>query len=133
MDLIRLPLSSQRLNRIALRLGMASLISVVGCRTVPTNPSAAVDALFAASESGAAPGAAIIVIDDGVVLKKSAYGMAEIERDRAAQQPSVVDSREVNSDITIRSDWSAWRSSTEGFSPIKASICSRSCGVTEQN
>ena len=80
MDLIRLPLSSQRLNRIALRLGVASLISVVGCRTVPTNPSAAVDALFAASESGAAPGAAIIVIDDGVVLKKSAYGMAEIER-----------------------------------------------------
>ena len=56
------------------------MMSPVGCRTVPTNPSAAVDALFAESESEAAPGAAIIVIDDGVVLKKSAYGMAEIER-----------------------------------------------------
>jgi N-acyl-D-aspartate/D-glutamate deacylase/CubicO group peptidase (beta-lactamase class C family) len=48
--------------------------------TAPTHPSAAVDALFAEGISAATPGAAIIVIQDGVVLKKSAYGMADIER-----------------------------------------------------
>ncbi|MCH8084333.1 MAG: serine hydrolase, partial [Myxococcales bacterium] len=64
----------------ALLFGMACLMSLSGCRTVPTNPSAAVDALFADASSEATPGAAIIVIQDGVVLKKSAYGMADIER-----------------------------------------------------
>jgi N-acyl-D-aspartate/D-glutamate deacylase len=55
-------------------------MSLSGCRTVPTSPSAAVDALFAEASSEATPGAAIIVIQDGVVLKKSAYGMADVER-----------------------------------------------------
>ena len=69
-----------RLSMSALLLGIASLMSLSGCRTVLTNPSAAVDALFADASSETTPGAAIIVIQDGVVLQKSAYGMADLER-----------------------------------------------------
>ena len=56
------------------------MMSLSGCATVPTTPSSAVDALFAEATSAATPGAAIIVIQDGEVLQKSAYGMADIER-----------------------------------------------------
>jgi N-acyl-D-aspartate/D-glutamate deacylase len=59
---------------------MACVMGLSGCRTVPTTPSSAVDALFAEVASTATPGAAIIVIQDGVILKKRAYGMADIER-----------------------------------------------------
>jgi N-acyl-D-amino-acid deacylase len=55
-------------------------MSLPGCETVPTAPSSAVDAIFAESTSSATPGAAIIVIENGAVVKKSAYGMADIER-----------------------------------------------------
>jgi N-acyl-D-aspartate/D-glutamate deacylase len=58
---------------------MIFLINLSGCASVPTTPSSAVDALFAEATSTATPGAAIIVIQDGKVLKKSAYGMADIE------------------------------------------------------
>ena len=51
-----------------------------GCKSVPTNPSTAVDALLAERQSETAPGAAFIVIQDGVVVQKGAYGMADIER-----------------------------------------------------
>jgi N-acyl-D-amino-acid deacylase len=59
---------------------MTFMMSLSGCTTVPTTPSNAVDALFADVTSTATPGAAIIVIQDGKVLQKSAYGMADIER-----------------------------------------------------
>jgi N-acyl-D-aspartate/D-glutamate deacylase/CubicO group peptidase (beta-lactamase class C family) len=59
---------------------MTFMMSLSGCATVPTTPSSAVDALFAEATSAARPGAAIIVIQDGEVLQKSAYGMADIER-----------------------------------------------------
>ena len=59
---------------------MTFMMSLSGCTTVPTTPSSAVDALFADVTSTATPGAAIIVIQDGKVLQKSAYGMADIER-----------------------------------------------------
>jgi len=61
-------------------IGIVCLMNLWGCMTAPTRPSAAVDALFAADTSTATPGAAIIVIQDGKVLQKSAYGMADIER-----------------------------------------------------
>jgi N-acyl-D-aspartate/D-glutamate deacylase len=56
------------------------MTNLSGCTTVSTTPSSAVDALFADVTSTATPGAAIIVIQDGKVLQKSAYGMADIER-----------------------------------------------------
>jgi len=56
------------------------MMSLSGCTTVPTAPSRAVDAMFAETTSSATPGAAIIVIQDGKVLQKSAYGMADLER-----------------------------------------------------
>ena len=43
-------------------------------------PSAAVDALFLDGRPVAAPGAAVMVIRDGQVVKKAGYGMADIER-----------------------------------------------------
>jgi N-acyl-D-aspartate/D-glutamate deacylase len=55
-------------------------MSLPGCKTVPTTPSSAVDALFSETVSDETPGAAIIVIENGAVVKKSAYGMADIER-----------------------------------------------------
>ena len=64
----------------ALLSGVACLMSLSGCATVSMPPSSAVDALFAETTSAATPGAAIIVIQDGRVLQKSAYGMADIER-----------------------------------------------------
>jgi N-acyl-D-amino-acid deacylase len=72
--------SSARLATGVLAIGMTFMMSLSGCTTVPTTPSSAVDALFAEVTSTATPGAAIIVIQDGKVLQKSAYGMADIER-----------------------------------------------------
>ncbi len=60
-------------------LAIAGLLIVSGYATVPTDPSPVVDAIFAGRLSTKTPGAAIIVIRDGKVLKKSAYGMADIE------------------------------------------------------
>jgi len=71
---------SARLPTSALAIGMIFTMSHSGCTTVPTAPSSAVDALFAETTSSATPGAAIIVIQDGKVLQKSAYGMADLER-----------------------------------------------------
>jgi CubicO group peptidase (beta-lactamase class C family) len=51
-----------------------------GCEKTPTDPSLAVDALFLDGRSGAAPGAAVIVIQEGKILKKAGYGMADLER-----------------------------------------------------
>jgi CubicO group peptidase (beta-lactamase class C family) len=50
------------------------------CGKAPTDPSAAVDALFQDGRSAAAPGAAVIVIRNGKILKKAGYGMADLER-----------------------------------------------------
>lgn len=44
------------------------------------DPSAAVDALFLDGRPVAAPGAAVMVIRDGQILKKAGYGMADLER-----------------------------------------------------
>ncbi len=73
-------LESARLITGALLIGIALMTNLSGCTTVSTKPSSAVDALFAEATSTATPGAAIIVIQDGKVLQKSAYGMADIER-----------------------------------------------------
>ena len=71
---------SARLATGALVIGMILMTNLSGCTTAPTTPSTAVDALFAEATSAATPGTAIIVIQDGKVLQKSAYGMADIER-----------------------------------------------------
>ena len=73
-------LGTARSSMSVVLLGIACLMNLSSCRTIPTNPSAVVDALFAEAASETTPGAAIIVIQDGVVLKKSAYGMANLER-----------------------------------------------------
>ena len=64
----------------ALTIGIALMTNLSGCTTAPTPASRSVDALFAETTSTATPGAAIMVIRDGKVLQKSAYGMADIER-----------------------------------------------------
>jgi len=60
-------------------LAIACVPMLSGCATVTTESSPVVDAIFAGRLSTKTPGAAIIVIRDGKVLKKSAYGMADIE------------------------------------------------------
>ncbi len=74
------PLASKRRKWGILCSALACVTGLAGCRTVPTPPAKAVDALFAQTDSAATPGAAIIVIQDGVVVQKSAYGMADLER-----------------------------------------------------
>jgi N-acyl-D-amino-acid deacylase len=79
-DLKRFAPSLRRACRKLLWLGTGCLVLLPGCKSVPTNPSAAVDALRVERQSETAPGAAFIVIQDGVVVQKGAYGMADIER-----------------------------------------------------
>jgi N-acyl-D-amino-acid deacylase len=68
-------------TRVATRLIAAvCMANLMACQTPSNRPSTTVDALFAEEASAKTPGAAIIVIKDGKVLKKSAYGMADIER-----------------------------------------------------
>ncbi|MBW2494100.1 MAG: beta-lactamase family protein, partial [Deltaproteobacteria bacterium] len=55
------------------------MTNLSGCTTAPTPASRSVDALFTETTSAATPGAAIMVIRDGKVLQKSAYGMADVE------------------------------------------------------
>src|SRR5262245_43630820 len=43
-------------------------------------PGVAVDRLLAQGRSDAAPGAAVMVIRDGAILKRAAHGMADLER-----------------------------------------------------
>jgi N-acyl-D-aspartate/D-glutamate deacylase len=74
------PLELDRLPMGALMIGVTLMMSISGCTTVSPAPSNAVDAMFAEVASTETPGAAIIVIKDGKVLQKSAYGMADIER-----------------------------------------------------
>ena len=50
-----------------------------GCEKAPAEPSAAVDALLTAEISEAGPGVALVVVRDGIILKKAAYGMADLE------------------------------------------------------
>jgi CubicO group peptidase (beta-lactamase class C family) len=63
-----------------LLLVAACCAALWGCERAPTDPSLAVDALFLDGRTGAAPGAAVIVIRDGKILKKAGYGMADLER-----------------------------------------------------
>jgi CubicO group peptidase (beta-lactamase class C family) len=55
-------------------------VALWSCGKDPAEQSAAVDALFLNGEPGAAPGAAVIVIRNGEVLKRAGYGMADLER-----------------------------------------------------
>jgi N-acyl-D-aspartate/D-glutamate deacylase len=73
-------LESAQLITGALLIGIALMTNLSGCTAVSTRSSSAVDALFAEVTTTAAPGAAIMVVQDGKVLQKSAYGMADIER-----------------------------------------------------
>lgn len=52
---------------------------VLGSRAHATVKSDAVDALFAAYNRGSVPGASVIVIRDGKVLYRHAYGFADLE------------------------------------------------------
>jgi CubicO group peptidase (beta-lactamase class C family) len=63
-----------------LLLVAACCAALWGCERAPTDPSLAVDALFLDGRAGAAPGAAVIVIRDGEILKRAGYGMADLER-----------------------------------------------------
>jgi CubicO group peptidase (beta-lactamase class C family) len=51
-----------------------------GCAKAPAEPGVAVDRLLSSHDTETAPGAAVIVIRDGIVLKKGGYGMADLER-----------------------------------------------------
>ncbi len=73
--------------RLTPRARGAILPLLVGCCAVSwscgkaaPDPSLAVDALLLESRSAATPGAAVMVIRDGKVLKKAGYGMADLER-----------------------------------------------------
>lgn len=55
-------------------------VAVWSCGQDLAEPSAAVDALFPEAETRDAPGAAVIVIRNGEVLKRAGYGMANLER-----------------------------------------------------
>ena len=58
---------------------LGSLVLLWGCGKAPTDPSTAVDALLAGEISETGPGVALMVIRDGTILKKAAYGMADLE------------------------------------------------------
>jgi len=62
-----------------LTVGLMIVLGLAACTADPSPPAAAVDALFSGATSAETPGAAIIVIKDGKVLQKSAYGMADIK------------------------------------------------------
>ncbi len=58
---------------------LGCLVLLGGCEKIPADPSAAVDVLVAGEISEAEPGLALVVIKDGGILKKAAYGMADLE------------------------------------------------------
>jgi CubicO group peptidase (beta-lactamase class C family) len=61
----------------ALGIPIAALLA--SCAQVPVSPARAVDALLSQHYGPSTPGVAVIVIRDGVVLQKAAYGMADLE------------------------------------------------------
>jgi CubicO group peptidase (beta-lactamase class C family) len=61
-------------------LVLGSVLATWGCASQTVDPSAAVDRLFSEWQSRGSPGAAVIVIRDGIVLKKAGYGLADLER-----------------------------------------------------
>jgi CubicO group peptidase (beta-lactamase class C family) len=73
--------------RSAHRGGAAILSFALGCfpgiwasREASTNPSIAVDGLLEERQTQTAPGAAVLVARDGIVVKEVGYGMAVLER-----------------------------------------------------
>ncbi|MDH3521437.1 MAG: beta-lactamase family protein [Myxococcales bacterium] len=65
---------------LALALLLGCSAALWGCRKTPTDPSRGVDALLSADRAENAPGVAVIVVRNGVVLKKAGYGMADLAR-----------------------------------------------------
>jgi len=61
-------------------LVLACSVVAWGCGEAPAEPGIAVDRLLSARQTRTGPGAAVIVIRDGIVLKKGSYGMADLER-----------------------------------------------------
>jgi len=55
-------------------------VLVWACARAPSEPGAEVDRLLAAAGRADAPGAAVIAIRDGIVLKRGAFGLADLER-----------------------------------------------------
>ena len=71
--------AAPRARREILWLVLGCCAAFWSCEKAPTDPSLAVDALFLDGRTDAAPGAAVIVIQDGKILKKAGYGMADLE------------------------------------------------------
>ena len=69
-----------RARRATLSLVLGCCVVFWSCEKAPVDPSLAVDALFLDARPDAAPGAAVIVIQNGKILKKAGYGMADLER-----------------------------------------------------
>ncbi len=67
-----------------LMLALCAACATGGKPRVTTDDVRAVDALFAAYTGSAVPGASVIVIRDGTVVVRHAYGMADLERRIAA-------------------------------------------------
>ena len=65
-------------------LALCAACATGGKPRVTTDDVRAVDSLFAAYTGGAVPGASVIVIRDGDVMVRRAYGMADLERRIAA-------------------------------------------------
>jgi CubicO group peptidase (beta-lactamase class C family) len=75
--MVRSVLGRCRTSVVRVLVGSALLWA---CAKAPVTPGVAVDRLLARGRSDAAPGAAVMVIQDGAILKRAAYGMADLER-----------------------------------------------------
>lgn len=71
-------------RRQVLTLALCAACATGGKPRVTTDDVRAVDSLFAAYTGTAVPGASVIVIQDGQVVVRRAYGMADLERRVAA-------------------------------------------------
>lgn len=86
-------MNSERLlrTRATSFLLMVSLLLIVHPRVsamVPNGHGAAIDSLFAAYDSARAPGASLVVIQNGAVVVKKGYGYAHIESGRRVTSAS---------------------------------------------
>ena len=63
-----------------LTLALCAACATGGTARVTTDEVRAVDSLFAAYTGGAVPGASVVVVQNGQVVVRRAYGMADLER-----------------------------------------------------
>ena len=62
-------------------VALALLAGAVAPLSAADDASERIDALFAPSAGGKLPGAAVLVLRDGVVVHSKAYGLANVEQE----------------------------------------------------